>query len=464
MSKKILSVFVLCAMALSVASCLEDDKEELVYYDDTAVTGFTLGTLNKYVTLKSSADSDSIVKSTLDASSYRFSVNNIVGAGDTCRIYNADSLPVGVDITKVVCTVSTKNSGLAVWCNKTSDGKDSLSYHSSTDSLDFTTPRELRVYNTNMSAFRRYRVQLNVHKEHADTFVWRNMATSATLASLQAMKMVCTDNYIYILGSDGTNTKVYVSDRTHFNGFSESNTLMGIDAYKNVAVFNDEVYVLDGTTLKCPGKPDVASNVPVTRLIGAGNNRMYGYTANGNVMYSTDGKTWVNCNTDGDKALLPTDDINLVAQPTKTNSDTYQLMLIGNVADSCRASVWGKIEEGLNATYDQPWAMYDIDEKNFSMPALDNLQTFAYNGKIYAIGGNGINGNTDKAFGRFYSSKDAGLTWQTDTTLALPGNFASDSASFTFASDKDNYIWIACGGSGQVWRGRLNKLGWAIKE
>ena len=28
------------------------------------------------------------------------------------------------------------------------------------------------------------------------------------------------------------------------------------------------------------------------------------------------------------------------------------------------------------------------------------------------------------------------------------------------ATDDDNFIWVVCGGTGQVWRGRLNRMGW----
>jgi len=32
------------------------------------------------------------------------------------------------------------------------------------------------------------------------------------------------------------------------------------------------------------------------------------------------------------------------------------------------------------------------------------------------------------------------------------------------AVDDDDNLWLFCGGTGQVWRGRLNKLGWQIKD
>ena len=30
----------------------------------------------------------------------------------------------------------------------------------------------------------------------------------------------------------------------------------------------------------------------------------------------------------------------------------------------------------------------------------------------------------------------------------------------TWYVDDDNYLWLICEGTGQVWRGRVNKLGW----
>jgi hypothetical protein len=31
------------------------------------------------------------------------------------------------------------------------------------------------------------------------------------------------------------------------------------------------------------------------------------------------------------------------------------------------------------------------------------------------------------------------------------------------AADDSNYLWVVLGGSGQIWRGRLNRLGWEAK-
>ena len=142
MFKKILPIFMVCAIALCMASCLEDDEQEIIYYEDTAVTSFSLGNLNKYVTVKSSTGEDSIVKLTTDCRSYGFRIDNM---SRPCMIYNPDSLPLGIDPSKVLCTVNTKNSGVAVWKYTDANGEDSLAFYSAQDSVDLSEPRELRV-------------------------------------------------------------------------------------------------------------------------------------------------------------------------------------------------------------------------------------------------------------------------------------------------------------------------------
>ena len=234
-----------------------------------------------------------------------------------------------------------------------------------------------------------------------------------------------------------------------------------------MATYNGLVYFLNGTSLEsldANGTLATVATTTIKRLLGAGNNRLYAYSADGAIVYSVDGKAWMPCAMDGDVASLPENNMNLLAMPSKTNSDTYLLSLVGNDASSKYANVWGKIEEDITATNDQPWTQYVMNDNRFRLPALANLQTFVYQRKIMAIGGKGINGNADKAFSKIYSSQDAGLTWQTDTTLVLPTTFATESDVFAMTIDADNFIWLVSASNGQIWRGRLNKLGWANKE
>ena len=466
MFKKILPIFMVCAIALCMASCLEDDEQEIIYYEDTAVTSFSLGNLNKYVTVKSSTGEDSIVKLTTDCRSYGFRIDNM---SRPCMIYNPDSLPLGIDPSKVLCTVNTKNSGVAVWKYTDANGKDSLAFYSAQDSVDLSEPRELRVYNTMLTAYRAYTVTLNVHKEVADSFVWKSFGADATLSSLKAMRSVCAGGSVYLFGFDGASTRLYMGDVTSFAGFGQTDVVLGADAYSNVAMLDGEVYVLDGTELKTVtgGVVSVISgNADISRLVGAGGTRLYAYDANGLMVSSIDGgSTWKACGMDAPASLLPVDNINMVALKSKTNDDTYQVMMVGNGTDTSKTSIWSKVEEAPGAEEDQPWSIFSLGEDNhYLLPALAALHVIPYNNGALAIGGKALDGSPSKPFSQFYASKDGGLTWHADSTYTLPEDFSSVSDCFTMAVDSNNFIWLVCGGTGQVWRGRLNALGWATDD
>ena len=63
----------------------------------------------------------------------------------------------------------------------------------------------------------------------------------------------------------------------------------------------------------------------------------------------------------------------------------------------------------------------------------------------------------------FYLSDDAGRTWiPQHTGYVHPTAIAA--AGFSVVVDEDNYIWIFCSGSGDIWRGRLNRLGFQSQQ
>ena len=46
MTKKLSSLFIMVLTLLSMSSCLGTSEDKTTYYDDTAITAFSLGTLN----------------------------------------------------------------------------------------------------------------------------------------------------------------------------------------------------------------------------------------------------------------------------------------------------------------------------------------------------------------------------------------------------------------------------------
>lgn len=159
--------FLMMVATLVFASCLKSNDTETTYYSDTAISSFTLGTLNRYVTTKAKDGvTDSTYKTTVAGSKYDFYIDHV-----NRKIYNLDSLPYGTDASKVLVTVTAKNSGQVFIKSLTGD---TLRSFSNTDSLDFSKPRELRVYPYSNSSndYRAYEVTVNVHKEPTDSVYW----------------------------------------------------------------------------------------------------------------------------------------------------------------------------------------------------------------------------------------------------------------------------------------------------
>ena len=155
----------LLAAGLLLTSCLSGSEVEVTVYNDMSIQSFTLGTLDRYLHTTSSAGEDSVYKVTYSASSYKMNIDQLGH-----KISNVDSLLTGTDMTRIICSVTTKNNGLVLLQSMTSD---SLNYfNSGNDSIDFSQPRIFRVYATDGSGYRDYTVSLNVRTQEAGIFSW----------------------------------------------------------------------------------------------------------------------------------------------------------------------------------------------------------------------------------------------------------------------------------------------------
>ena len=158
-----MACWAMLTILLMMPSCLNSD-EDVTTYDDVALTSVTLGTMNRYLTTTTSAGKDSLYKVTFAGSTIKLVIDQL-----GCRIFNNDSLPYGTDLKHVVCTMSTKNSALVTIKSPTSD---SLYIVSSTDSIDFSSPRTLRVLATDGIHYRDYQMSLTAHKMQQGVLVW----------------------------------------------------------------------------------------------------------------------------------------------------------------------------------------------------------------------------------------------------------------------------------------------------
>lgn len=450
--RKILAFIAVTVAIISLSSCLKDsDQSEITYYEDTAVTGFSLGTLNRYLhTTKADGKTDSIYKTTYNAKSYAFNIDQ------TKRlIYNVDSLPYGTDAKKMVCSVSAKNSGVIALVLKDKNRKDSLAYYNSADSLDLSSPLRVRIFNMRGTSYRDYTVTVNIHKEQGTEFSWSH-TTVAVLASVGDRKMVGCGKELYLFGVQEGKTYVYRRNGKTFEKLAAS---FGPEAYRNVVAMGDKLYLLDGGKIfssadggtwksLAPATPN-----PLARLIGAGTQTLFAMTAKGIVASQDKGATWTAETLDAESSMLPDTDINLICMPTATNSDVERLILVGTRDGKTR--VWNKVNDLGSATQQQPWSFYPEDEYNVhTLPALANLWVVSYDGGLLATGGD---------LSQFYMSNDQGVTWIPNTTYTLPASFGSSTAPAAMATDSEHYLYIMCQGDGELWSARLARTAWVNK-
>lgn len=169
--RQIKTICILLSTMAMMASCLSSSDSETTLYDDAAITSFTLGTLNRYVTTTSDSGEETVTKSTLTGSNYRFHIDQV-----THEIYNTDSLPVGTDVAHVLVTLTSKNNGTVLIRDE--EDENLVSYYSSSDSIDFTNPRKFVVYASDGQGYSEYTVQVNVHQEEAGVFTWQQVSDS----------------------------------------------------------------------------------------------------------------------------------------------------------------------------------------------------------------------------------------------------------------------------------------------
>ena len=404
-------ICIMLTAILTLSSCLSnDDNDDTTYYDDTAISSFSLGTLSvvNHTTAKDGV-TDSTYTTSLTGSNYKFDIDQL-----SATISNADSLPAGTKVSAVLATIGTVNGGTAVLNLKSSTGKDSLVYYSSSDSIDFSNPVRVRVYNMRATAWREYTVTVNVHRERPDAFAWNKTEVAGLSGVTNRHFVTLTDGTVALLGQR--------------NGESVAFT-KGTSGWQETTVADADTDALARTAA-------------------------YKYAMrNGSIMRSPLGSAQWNAESiDDDASYLPTANANIIVKESAVNPGTYNLVLIGN--NNGKTVVWSKVEESDNATNE--WAFYSKDDYNQkTLPYLANLTATGYDGGIIATGGD---------FSKVYFSPDNGLTWSQNSTYTLPTAFGRTAAHVTITTDNNNIMYITRDGSDEIWSGRLARLSWAKNQ
>lgn len=316
MNKHISALFALIMGALMMTSCLKsDDKSEIIYNQDTAITDFSLTTVNRYIHTTSKSGKDSVYKRVV-SSPVMFDIDHY-----NQTISNSDSLFTDCDLKHVLISVTTKNGGTAVIKSLTSD---SLKIIISTDSLDFTQPREIRVYAQDNKSYRAYKVTMNKHQVSTEKILWEKMPSDS-----------------------------YPEDDTQ-----------------------DEKW------------DQIVDNAGLALFIGAGTKEAYAYDMDGRLMVSKDeGATWNPDILDDSTTLLPRESLAFVSYPFEANEDTDYQLIAGVIEEGDIISVvWRKVAEYAENSQPGKWCFVPVEVFNrYYLPATNNLSLVWFHHKVLAI-------------------------------------------------------------------------------
>lgn len=450
----------LSAVAM-LTSCLGDDNNEetddgYTFYNDAGIVSFSLGTLKQYRDSVAKDGTDSTYYVNIVGSSFPFVIDHVRG-----KIYNPDSLPWRTDVSRVTVSATTRNSALIYIKSLTSD---SLTHYQAEDSLDLRQPRVFRCLSLDGTGWRKYDVTVNVHQQDGTVFNWNRMDDQSQLTQMTAMKAVALGDSLYVFGNVGQATLVLGGSRADGKLRAltpDINTPIAANVCKGLVTMGRQIYfVNNGTVLRTADGIHYAQmsrgDHHLVRLIAASRRELFALTTDGSIVSSRDeGASWTTTTIGDDARLMPSEVAGYTCQPVRTNDDVDRVMIVGSVEGRALATAWTKISDYNDDKIVYPWVYVDVAaDDRYALKAYKGLTVTQYNGGALAFG-------TDEEgnFSKLLFSQDGGITWKTTGSLAIPAEFQSAGVAFAGVADDDNYIWLL-NSNGQVWRGRLNRLGW----
>lgn len=194
-------IFMLLLCGSILVSCFDDTTTDYSTYNDLAVTAVSFGTLVQQKHTTDKAGKDTITEESYNASAAcPFTIDQLNN-----RIYNLDSLPVGVRADKIVFSTFTVRDG-SVGLRKLTAAEDTL--YSLSDTLDFSSGvREFNLYGSDGTSRRTYKVEVRIHKQSPDSLTWTRLPltewAAAPLPTATGDTYTLTDGTAFRLG-EGT--------------------------------------------------------------------------------------------------------------------------------------------------------------------------------------------------------------------------------------------------------------------
>lgn len=247
MRGKMPALSVIAALGLAIAGCnSSSDDAHITIPSSAMVTAFNLSADNKIL-----PNLDSVF----------FSIDLLNG-----QIFNADSLPCGTPVTKLVPVVTTSGALSVEFIVERPGMNDTvLNYleHPS-DSIDFSRPVRMRIVSLDGQTAMSYTVRVNVHSVVADTLKWTRLESGSLPTPYYALSGQHTTQ---------TTAKFYCMT-SHAGEYTIANSADPTGNWQYVT-------------------PDFGFTPDINSLTGVGENALSILSADGDLYTSTDdGRSW----------------------------------------------------------------------------------------------------------------------------------------------------------------------------
>lgn len=447
---RVLNIIPVLLFCLNMLSCMKDN-DETELSRECYISSVSLGTMKRTLHIQKWSDSlqaykDSAYLTTFSGSYYRMAIDQLNNT-----ISNPDSLLYETKLGNVLLSITA--SGTVIYRPENQDEEEWTAY-SSTDSVDVSTPLLLRVYSTDGSSMREYRMTLNVHQQDPDGFTWTKMQWTSSAAGCDSIKAVWDeqrDALVTLLCKDAKTScghiftaeegKILVGDIDQHISAGDAQTLVyGQGRCWATDAFNNLLRNGNGVSSSPLDWEKVETPFPV-RLIAAHDTLIYVMRTDSlSMWHAGPGMKWERdeCDTPD---MMPTSHAMGIAYDMPNGG--ARVMMMGLHGNDEYATVWGK-----TVTYGQEtmWVHYPWTSENpYPCPALKHASLTRYNGELVAIGGD---------LSAAYISVDNGITWRPDYTWALPELDTSQPATIT--ADTKGRLWLINGDD--VYCGRAHTL------
>lgn len=445
---------ILAVLTMGFGACSSDAE----YTDNTdthdcVLTKITLGTLKRNIQVTK----DSVYTVTLNGGYYPLTIDQ-----NNNRIYNVDSLPVGTDVKHVTFATLT-TTGVATIRSLATD-KDTL--FSSTDSTDFSVLRYVTVNAYDGLAKKTYEVDIRVHQEEADSFVWKNVqAGNAVLKQFEGnhRSLGRADSALLVFGQiEGQPQVVTIAPS---GSISKHALPTGFEVISVVANPGQTVFyaLISGSLSRSSNGIDwenvEAANVP-SQLLAVGSTGLYGLK-DGAFYSSTDGgKTW---QADGADEMdkVPASNVAGAVTTLRTDNRMESVIVVGQLQNG-RSVVWIRNIDltGVNS-FDWYCLPEIIGQEHANLATINAPSLFTYDNALWIVGH-----TAENTLSPLYISQDNGRTWSVPTKhVKNPlASLIGQAATASGAATANNFVWIVESTTGQLWRGRYNRLGWKNEQ